>query len=177
MSEVTPNYSVIIGLGNPGPTYYKTRHNIGFRVVDALCEKYGGVWKQKENYLFSEILIQDKKFLLLKPQTGMNLSGAVVPKLKKMGYELSDILAVYDEMEKPFGAVQLRLGGSHRGHNGVRSLMEHGDGFWRLRFGIGRPAQKSDVAEYVLAPFTQDEEAIMDEKIVESIAAIEKTIQ
>jgi len=177
MNEAIQKYSVIIGLGNPGPSYYKTRHNIGFRILDALCEKHGGQWKSSGNYLFAEIFVQDKKLLLIKPQTGMNLSGAVIPKLKKMGYDLPTILAVYDEMEKPFGSVQIRIGGSHRGHNGVRSLMEHGGDFGRLRFGIGRPAEKSEVANYVLAPFTQDEQKELEEKIDTAVALLEKNLQ
>lgn len=177
MNSITPTYSVIIGLGNPGPTYYKTRHNIGFRIVDALCEKYDGLWKLKDNYLFAEIFVHDKKLLLIKPQTGMNLSGAVIPKLKKMGYDLTDILAIYDEMEKSFGSLQIRLGGSHRGHNGVRSLMEYGENFWRLRFGIGRPAEKSDVPQYVLAPFTPEEQVTLDNKIENAVQELEKNIK
>lgn len=174
MNGMIPNCSVIIGLGNPGPLYYKTRHNIGFRIVDTLCEKYNGQWQKKDDYQKAEITVHNKKLLLIKPQTGMNLSGAVIPKLKKMGYESSNILVVYDEMEKSFGSIQIRFGGSHRGHNGVRSLMEHGENFWRFRFGIGRPEERRDVSNYVLEQFTQDEQNTLEEKIALAIQKIEQ---
>jgi len=167
---------VIIGLGNPGLSYVKTRHNIGFRVVDALCQKHQGSWVKKDNYEVAEIEINGKKIFLIKPQTTMNLSGRVIPALFKKGYNLADILVVYDELEKKFGVLQLKQGGSHRGHNGVRSIMEHGENFWRLRIGIDRPARKEDVGDYVLSHFTQDEESKMEEVIEKVIKSIEKNI-
>ena len=174
-TELHTNIAVIIGLGNPGPSYYKTRHNIGFRVVDALCEKYHGTWEKKDNYLFAIIMIHEKQIMLVKPQTGMNVSGAVMPQLLKK-CPLYSIMVIYDDMEKEFGTFQLRQGGSHRGHNGVRSLMQHGEQFWRFRFGIGRPADKSHVPEYVLAPFSRDEEEKISEKIHAAITIIENHI-
>jgi peptidyl-tRNA hydrolase, PTH1 family len=173
--ENKTDISVVIGLGNPGPSYYKTRHNIGFRVLDAFCEKHNGSWKKKDNYLFAQIMIHEKPILLIKPQTGMNVSGAVMPHLLKKN-AITSIMAVYDDMEKEFGTLQIRQGGSHRGHNGVRSLMQYGEQFWRLRFGIGRPADKHHVSEYVLAPFTQDEEKRLQEIIDAAMTIIESHI-
>lgn len=175
-NQVGQKFSVIIGLGNPGLSYIKTRHNIGFRVVDALCQKYRGNWQKKDNYDTAEIEINHKQVLLIKPQTTMNLSGRVIPILFKKGYQLSDVLVIYDELEKKFGALQLKQGGSHRGHNGVRSIMEHGEDFWRLRIGIDRPARKEDVGDYVLSKFTADEEEKMDELIEKIVKLIDSNI-
>lgn len=172
----TEKFSVIIGLGNPGLSYVKTRHNIGFRILDALCQKYQSNWQKKDNYEYADIEINHKKILLIKPQTTMNLSGRVIPALFKKGYKLADILVVYDELEKKFGVLQLKQGGSHRGHNGVRSIMEHGEYFWRLRIGIDRPEKKEEVGDYVLSNFKRDEEEKMEDVIEKVIKLIESNI-
>ncbi len=164
----------IVGLGNIGPKYDRTRHNIGFKVVDELADQYGGSWSKKDLVEVATITLHDKPVLLLKPQTFMNSSGKVMPFLQKKGIKPEEILVVHDELEKPFGALATRLGGSHRGHNGLRSIIEFvGADFWRLRFGIGRPEDKSEVADYVLAPFTEKQEDIT-RLIHESISLIVK---
>ncbi len=164
----------IIGLGNIGTKYDRTRHNIGFRVVDELAHEYHGSWSKKDLVEVATITLHDKPVLLVKPQTFMNSSGKVIPFLQKKGIKPEEILVVHDELEKPFGALATRLGGSHRGHNGLRSIIEcAGADFWRLRFGIGRPDDKSEVADYVLAPFTEKQEDIT-RLIHESISLIVK---
>ena len=166
------NIKVIIGLGNPGPRFTYTRHNIGFRILDALAEKYNVSWKVKDNYESTEIEINAKRILLLKPQTFMNSSGNVVPMLTKQGIKIENILIVHDELEKPFGKVELKTGGSHKGHNGLRSIIEKcGADFHRLRFGIGRPEHKEDVPDYVLSNFKENDSdvALMIDKSVEMI--------
>lgn len=161
--EVPKEIKAIVGLGNPGAKYYATRHNIGFRVVDALAEKYHGVWTESDTCATSKIVIRDKPVLLVKPKTFMNNSGQVIPFLKKKGICCEHILVVHDEMEKPFGKSHLRKGGSHRGHNGVRSIIQAcGELFWRLRCGIGRPDQKEDVPDYVIDVFQQTVEEVVD---------------
>jgi len=151
------NITAIIGLGNPGPKYQHNRHNIGFRVVDALAEKYLGSWGVRDNMERAEIIINTHKVLLVKPQTFMNASGKVIPALLKKGIKPENILVVHDELEKPFGKLAFKVGGSHRGHNGLRSIISIcGPDFARLRFGIGRPEHKEDVSGYVLHNFSED---------------------
>lgn len=164
----------IIGLGNPGNAYYRTRHSIGFRILDALALQYGASWCTKDAAEVAEITINGTSVILLKPQTFMNSSGKVVPSLLKKGIKAEQILVVHDELEKPFGAIALKVGGSARGHNGLKSIMTYcGDSFMRLRFGIGRPDNKADVAEYVLTEFQEFDERVQ-EQIDCAVAAIEQ---
>ena len=163
----------IIGLGNPGQRYYHNRHNIGFRVVDELAAKHGGMWQSKNNMETADILINNQKILLIKPQTFMNDSGKVVPFLIKQGVRAENILVVHDELEKPFGKMAFKVGGSHRGHNGLRSIIGIcGANFARLRFGIGRPAQKDEVSRYVLQNFNEDQ-AEVEHLIAQAVLIIE----
>ena len=146
----------IIGLGNPGPAYYYNRHSIGFRVVDELAQKFGGSWREREDLALAEIELHDKKILLIKPLTFMNSSGRVIPFLTKRGIKAENIIVVHDELEQPFGKVAFKIGGSARGHNGLKSLIAAvGEQFARIRCGIGRPEQKEQVPTYVLQNFSE----------------------
>lgn len=148
----------IIGLGNPGPKYHNNRHNIGFLVLDALAEKHHGSWQKKPDREMGEVEINGQTILLIKPQTFMNDSGKVIPSLAKQGIKAENILVVHDELEKPFGKIENKTGGSHKGHNGLRSIIAScGADFHRLRFGIGRPENKEDVPTYVLTNFSKNE--------------------
>jgi peptidyl-tRNA hydrolase, PTH1 family len=150
---------IIIGLGNPGKQYHYNRHNIGFLIVDALAATHHASWHKKGDYEYAEIEVNDEKITLVKPQTFMNSSGKVIPSLLKQGIKAENVLVVHDELEKPFGKIEFRTGGSHRGHNGLRSIMEFcGPDFMRLRFGIGRPEHKEEVANYVLSNFDNFDE-------------------
>lgn len=161
--ERPKNLKVIIGLGNPGLQYQYTRHNIGFRVLDALANEQDAQWHKKDKLEYAEIIIKDHKVLLIKPQTFMNNSGEIVPFLQKKGIKSEELLVVHDELEKPFGSLTFKYGGSHKGHNGLRSLMAHCSGdFWRLRFGIARPEDKAQVSDYVLSKFTQSNDELND---------------
>lgn len=167
----------IIGLGNPGNKYSKNRHNIGFRVVEAISDKFDGSWQERDNLDVSEIQISFNeeliKIILIKPQTFMNDSGCVIPFLLKKGIKPEEILVVHDELEKPFGKMIIKFDGSARGHNGLRSIIGMiGSNYWRLRFGIGRPEDKSQVSNYVLSNFTPDQESKIDDLIDESINLI-----
>lgn len=159
----------IIGLGNPGQAYYFNRHSIGFRVLDALAQAYGGQWKKKDDMEIAEIIINNSKIILIKPHTFMNSSGKVIPYLAKKGITADKILVVHDELELPFGQLKFKIGGSHKGHNGLRSIIGTcGDGFARLRFGIGRPESREQVPEYVLENFNepkQEIEQLIDEAV------------
>jgi PTH1 family peptidyl-tRNA hydrolase len=163
---------VIIGLGNPGLQFNGTRHNIGFMVLDALAKQEGASFSTAPLLQSATYTTPTHTITLIKPQTFMNDSGKVIPGLKKKGIAPDDILVVHDELELPFGAVKLRLGGSARGHNGLRSLIEQmGPEFWRLRIGIDRPADKGQVSDYVLSRFTQ-KPAEIENVIQEAIIAI-----
>ncbi|MBU1007620.1 aminoacyl-tRNA hydrolase [Candidatus Dependentiae bacterium] len=166
----------IIGLGNPGAKYYHTRHNIGFRVVDSFAERYGAQWGEVELMQYAGALLPDrlKPVYLIKPLTFMNNAGRVLPFLLMKGIKPEQILVVHDELEKPFGKLSIRFDGSARGHNGLRSIIGVvGNGFWRLRFGIGRPEKKSLVGDFVLSRFSQEEEEDIMRLIEEAIILTE----
>lgn len=146
----------IIGLGNPGPRFTLTRHNIGFLVVDELAQRYGGQWRHIEKGEASQISIGEKNIWLIKPLTFMNASGEVLPWLQKKGITAEEMLVVHDELELPFGKTAFKDGGSARGHNGMRSIIAHGgEKSKRLRVGVDRPENREDVSDYVLGKFKQ----------------------
>ena len=171
-----PNIRAIIGLGNPGMRYYKTRHSIGFRIVDVLAQEYGADWKSDE---IMERMQIEKNIWLIKPLTFMNASGKVIPFLLKKGIKSEEILVVHDELEKKFGQVIFKFSGSARGHNGLKSIQGMiGQDFWHLRFGIGRPESREpdDVAGYALSPFLPDEEETLSERVFNAIEVIKTHI-
>ena len=122
----------------------------------------------------AEITLHNENVLLIKPQTFMNSSGKVIPFLLKRGIKAENILVVHDELEVTFGAIKFRMGGSHRGHNGLRSIIDAcGAEFGRLRFGISRPEQKEMVGDYVLQNFSEDS-AQVEQLIMQAVDEIEK---
>lgn len=159
----------IIGLGNPGAKYHKTRHNIGFRVIDELEALSGATLQKTHDMEYAQVRFTDQitgvemqPVYLIKPITFMNNSGAVISWLTKKGIKPEEMLVIHDELEKPFGYVGTKFDGSAKGHNGLRSIIERiGSGFWRLRIGIGRPERKEEVGNYVLEPFSKQEEAVL----------------
>lgn len=169
------NIRAIIGLGNPGEKYYKTRHSVGFRVLDALANKYSCAWNENANMAYTNITeTTAQNIYLLKPLTFMNNSGSVMSWLTKKGIKSDQIIVVHDELEKSFGSLAIRLGGSPRGHNGLRSIIGNiGQDFWRLRFGIGRPSDATLVGDFVLQPFNLQEEAILPELISKACTLLE----
>lgn len=156
----------VIGLGNPGSKYYKTRHSIGFRVADELVIRRFGSWQDGPKQELSEIRFDGDMYdtscplvYIIKPLTFMNSSGQVLPFLQKKGIKPEEILVVHDELEKPFSHVSLHKGGGAKGHNGLRSIIDMiGKEFWRIRFGVGRPTERDQVGDFVLAPFSREEE-------------------
>lgn len=171
---ITNDLKAIIGLGNPGMRFDRNRHNIGFRVLDELAQKYGVSWSEKPEALVAAIVLSGKKVILIKPQTFMNSSGKVIPMLLKQGIKSENILVVHDELEKPFGSLAFKYAGSHRGHNGLRSIIGVcGDNFQRLRCGIGRPANKEEVGDYVLSNFSESETDV-DTMIYRAVGMIEE---
>ena len=161
---------VVIGLGNPGKKYEKTRHNIGFIAVDNLRKKLN-VNDEREKFqaLVSEKNIDGEKVIFFKPQTFMNLSGNAVIEIINF-YKLDskkDIIVIYDDMDLSFGDIRIREKGSSGGHNGIKSIISHiGEEFIRIKCGIG--AKEKDAVEHVLGEFNQTEQKDLDE-ILEKI--------
>lgn len=137
---------VVVGLGNPGRRYERTRHNIGFLVADELSRRHGGSWRAKKKSEVAEVGFDLKNLTLMKPQTMMNNSGSAVA-----GREAEDLIVIHDELDIPAGDVRIKVGGGHGGHNGLRSITNNvGNDFVRVRVGIGRPPEGVAVVEYVL---------------------------
>lgn len=159
---------VIVGLGNPGKAYERTRHNAGFHALDELAAAFGtGTWKQMSKFK-GEVLearIGIVPVLLLKPHTFMNLSGESVRALVDF-YKLDpaqNLLVVSDDIDLPLGTPRLRRSGSAGTHNGLKSIIEHiGEGFPRLRLGIGPKPEKMDLANWVVSAFSDEERKVMD---------------
>jgi peptidyl-tRNA hydrolase, PTH1 family len=164
----------IIGLGNPGKQHLLQRHNIGFRIVDLLAKRHGGLWIHKDLMDISKIQFADHSLMLIKPQTYMNSSGNVLPVLTKQGIKSSNLLVIHDELELPLGDIKFKEGGSHKGHNGLRSIIGIcGADFLRLRFGIGRPATREHVPDYVLQNFDHNDKDKVDDLIEKACDMIE----
>lgn len=152
---------IIAGLGNPGPRYANTRHNIGFIALDMLAEKLGiKVTKIKHKALIGEGTLAGEKIILAKPQTYMNLSGESILDLKSW-YKVEDsrIIIIYDDIDLDVGVLRIRPSGSAGTHNGMRSIIYQlqSQDFPRVRLGIGRPPEGWDLKDYVLSTFRDDE--------------------
>jgi len=175
--ELTGGVSLIVGLGNPGREYAATRHNVGFQIVTRLAERHGLSFSRMQNQaLISTGRIGDVRVVLAKPQTWMNESGkAVAPLVRFYKVELVHLLVVYDDLDIPLGMIRLRSGGGSGGHRGMRSVIERlgTQDFPRLRVGIGRPPGRMDPVDYVLQPFSRDEELLMDGTRARAVEAIE----
>ncbi|MDP3889283.1 MAG: aminoacyl-tRNA hydrolase [bacterium] len=177
MQIKTSTIRAVIGLGNPGSKYYHTRHSIGFRILNELANRYCASWRTKDEMEYAEIMVDNQKIILIKPQTFMNASGRVIPALLKQGIHAENILVVHDELELSFGSLKLKLGGSHRGHNGLKSIINVcGADFVRLRFGIDRPEHKEDVPDYVLQTFKESAEDV-EQHIYEAANMIEQLLK
>lgn len=152
----------IIGLGNPGRKYAKTRHNIGFMVIDELLNRHQSeLSKEKYNGMYTTEFIQGEKVAFLQPQTFMNRSGECIkPFMDYYKINIEDILVIYDDLDLPIGKIRLRQKGGHGGHNGLRSTIDHlgTRDFKRLRVGIGRPTSPMSIVDYVLGQFSKDQQ-------------------
>jgi len=167
---------IIVGLGNPGRKYERTRHNAGFRVLDELAGNlHVAVEQDKYHALIGKTRIDSEVTILAKPQTYMNDSGRAVAAIFRETYTtVSDLIVIHDELDLVLGSVRVKLGGGHGGHNGLRSLIEHLDSsdFVRVRIGIGRPVPGMDSADYVLSPFLAEERQAVAESVVRAADAI-----
>ncbi len=155
---------LIVGLGNPGPVYAKTRHNIGFMVADLLAARMGESFKvhKKSGAEVATGRLGGRSVVLAKPRTYMNESGRHVGPLAKFySVTAGNVIVIHDELDIDFGKVRLKLGGGEGGHNGLRSIANSlgTKDFQRVRIGIGRPPGRKDPATFVLEPFTAAERA------------------
>ncbi len=160
---------LLVGLGNPGPQYALTRHNVGFMLVGYIAEKYGFPgFTGKFKGLATKGKIDGQDVVLLMPQTYMNLSGASVQAAAAFyKIDVSDILVAHDELDIPLGVVKWKVGGGDAGHNGLKSITGlMGPNYGRLRFGIDRPVHKAQVSDYVLHAFGAEEWPMVEKKIV-----------
>lgn len=168
---------LIFGLGNPGPEYARTRHNIGFMVVDALARQAGiSLSRFRFRALTGEGQVAGQKVLLAMPQTFMNLSGQSAGEaLRFYQGAVEDVVVIHDEADLPFGAVRIKKGGGHAGHNGLRSLIDvlGSPEFIRIRVGIGRPPGRQPMVDYVLQPFSSTEVERLWEVTGAGTAAVE----
>ncbi|WP_141434182.1 aminoacyl-tRNA hydrolase [Bacillus sp. 03113] len=166
---------LIVGLGNPGKQYEKTRHNIGFEVVDALSENWRIPLNQgKFKGIIGMGLVNGEKVILLKPLTYMNLSGeSIRAVIDYYDLEQEDLLVIYDDLDLPVGKIRLRQKGSAGGHNGIKSTIAHlgSQQFNRIRIGIDRPLTGIKVPDYVLGRFTKEEQNVMANAVIKSTEA------
>lgn len=161
-----PGLELIVGLGNPGNQYAKTRHNAGFWFLDQLAQRFSASFKANSRFQgdVTEIHFAGRKIHLLKPTTFMNHSGRSVSALAKF-YKIpvQHILIVHDELDLPAGTIRLKHGGGHGGHNGLRDMTGLGsNAFWRLRVGIAHPGDKKQVIDYVLKQPDAADRALID---------------
>jgi len=149
--------TLFVGLGNPGSKYEDTRHNIGFKVIDALVSDFGA--RDISKTAFYGELYRTASTLFLKPTTFMNLSGkSLLPVKQFFKIDLEDVIVIHDDIDLPFGAVRFKRGGGHGGHNGLKSIDAMiGKEYLRVRIGVGKPERKSQVADYVLHDFMPEE--------------------
>ncbi|HLG74804.1 MAG TPA: aminoacyl-tRNA hydrolase [Ktedonobacteraceae bacterium] len=172
---------LVIGLGNPGVEYERTRHNVGFRVVDKLAAKHGWKWNERRSRaVLASGMIGSERVVLAKPLTFMNLSGQSAGELMRW-YKLSpqDILVVYDELDLPTGKIRLRARGSAAGHNGLRDIIGHlhTEEFPRLRVGIGHPkSSRIQGRDHVLSAPSGDERILLETGEDRAVEAIEMAI-
>ncbi len=154
---------LVAGLGNPGREYERTRHNVGWLVVDEVVQRYGASFRSKFSGSLSELRIEGRRVAVLKPETFMNDSGRSLGAAVRFFKVVPEgLLVVHDDVDLDAGRLQARLGGGLAGHNGLRSIAEVLDdqGFLRLRIGVGRPGrdERRSVSDYVLSGFRADED-------------------
>jgi PTH1 family peptidyl-tRNA hydrolase len=169
---------LIVGLGNPGKEFAQNRHNIGFRIVDHIAAAYGGMTfsKKQSKALVADGTIADRKVLLAKPQTFMNLSGDSVQGLLAFyKIPLSNLLVIADDIDIPLGTIRIREKGGAGGQKGIKNTIERlgTQEFARMRIGVSRPPGKKEAADYVLQDFAKSEEILVIETVDRAVRAVE----
>ncbi len=172
---------LVVGLGNPGEEYARTRHNVGFLVADRLAALARARFTaQKFAAELAEARLGPERVWIMKPQTYMNASGeAVGAALRFWKLGLEDLVVVHDDLELDSFRVQLKVGGGHGGHNGLKSVNAHvgGPDYARVRFGVGRPPQFMDPADYVLGKFAKADEAELDASVERATEATRLAVE
>ncbi len=172
---------LVVGLGNPGPTYAATRHNVGYLVTDVLAARMGASWKSHKGS-HAEIVeghLVNERVVLARCRSYMNESGGPVSALAKFFHvETDHLIAIHDELDIDFGALRIKFGGGDNGHNGLKSIRQSittGD-FFRVRVGIGRPPGRQSVHDFVLKPYSAAERKDLPTYVEEAADAIESLI-
>jgi PTH1 family peptidyl-tRNA hydrolase len=177
-----PALALLVGLGNPGPQYARTRHNAGFWLADALADRYGGQFRAEPRFggEVCRIRLAGRELWLLKPQTFMNRSGLAVVRLAGF-YKLvpQAILVVHDELDLPPGVARLKRGGGHGGHNGLRDIMGQlgASDFLRLRLGIGHPGNSQAVIGYVLTAPPPDQQGLLEAAVAAALEVMPLVVE
>ncbi|MDQ7076170.1 MAG: aminoacyl-tRNA hydrolase [Gammaproteobacteria bacterium] len=168
---IQAQFELIVGLGNPGSKYHETRHNAGFWYLDALAAEYSATFLSDTKFQgeVAKINHRGRDVRLLKPTTFMNRSGQSIAAIARyFKIPVERILVVHDELDLPVGAMRLKKGGGHGGHNGLRDTINQlGKEFWRLRLGIDHPGHRDKVVDYVLDRPTREQARLLDEVIVD----------
>lgn len=171
---------LVVGLGNPGARYARTRHNVGYVVVERLAARAGvSIDRKLHGALIAEGPLVGQKVMFAEPQLFMNLSGQPVASIAGF-YKVSpaDVVVVHDDMDLPFGRLRVRSGGGHGGHNGIRDIQRVlGPDFVRVRVGVGRPPEGWDAADHVLAAWSPDEAARLADVVDEAANATEAVLR
>ncbi|SFV59448.1 Peptidyl-tRNA hydrolase [hydrothermal vent metagenome] len=168
---------LLVGLGNPGPKYSLTRHNVGFMVIGQLINELDA--NRLASSSFNGELYKADTNYLLKPLTYMNLSGESVVKVADyFKIDTEDIIVVHDDLDLPFGSLRFKRDGGHGGHNGLKSIDAHvGKEYIRIRIGIGKPERKTEVASYVLSDFNQEEQKHLQKIIIQASDAAKELLK
>lgn len=161
---------LIVGLGNPENEYSKTRHNMGFNAINKIAEQYNiNVNKNKFKGLYGTGIIEGEKVILLKPQTYMNLSGeSIIEIMNFYKIDIKNLIVIYDDMDIEKGKIKIRKSGSAGSHNGMKSVIHelNSKDFKRIRIGIGKPTEKSNLIDYVIGKVPENELKILDEGVL-----------
>lgn len=173
---------LLVGLGNPGDNYRNTRHNAGFDVIDAFCEKYNiTLSKNKFKALYNDFSVSGKRILIVKPQTFMNNSGEAVGAIAKFyKIPLNSIIVVSDDISLPPGKLRIRARGSAGGQNGLKNIIEHlgSDDFARIKLGVGdRPNRDSDLVNWVLGRMDENDAKLFTSAVDSAVKAIETILK
>lgn len=177
LNNTQGNDYLIVGLGNPGSAYDNTRHNIGFAAVDYICEKTGTKTdKAKFTALYGVWKYKDKKAIILKPQTYMNLSGNAVGQAARF-FKIppENVIVIYDDVSMAVGKMRIRTKGSAGGHNGIKSIISHiGDAFPRIKLGVGeKPHPEYDLADWVLGKFSDADRKTLSDKFESAYRSVQ----